>query len=539
MLNTMRGFASGFVAKLLLLFLVITFGIWGVGDILRSSGTNYAARVGDQTVSLGEFARARAAASRQVEALGLKINPGALDMSILRQLVQQQLINLSLHDLGLYVNNTLLTERLRTEPLFSNKDGSFNAEAFHAIARNQNLSEGAMLQQMKNQISGEFIIASLDMSDITPPTSVRTLMSASALETRDAWVLTISPAAAPATISDEDLQAFYEQNKSVLYVQPESRNFDYVTLTAGELNALIDQSITPQMLADAAKAQPKAPQTTLHDMLRSEQRDTVTHQLQGTIDDTLASGASFADAVKKAGLHGNIHTLNGVTQTIAKTTQEEVARTVAEQGFVLSEGETSGLISTPHGTLVMVHVASIQPSSPQAFDKVKADVRGHVVDEKRREATRNQMQQVRAAITALGGEGKPTPTDAQYQAVFKQFHLAARHVAGLARPTGAKEANGIPASLQQAIFEHQVGNIAGPLMLENGGQMLAVVTATHHPNPQSIKEKSGTLEEKQRKEMADALNQSIQGQAFTAFAKKHPVIFNPKVLAAPAAGDAE
>ena len=182
---------------------------------------------------------------------------------------------------------------------------------------------------------------------------------------------------------------------------------------------------------------------------------------------------------------------------------------------------------------MIVHVTAIQPSAPQPYEKVAADVKAHVSDQQRRDATRQQVVKLRSAITALSGEGKPAPTDKQYQELFRQFHLTPRRVSGISRPTPTdKTVNGLPVSLVQAIFERQVGNVAGPLALDNGGQMLAIVTANHHPAPETLKEKSGAAQEQHLKELSAGLNQSVQNQTLTSLLKRYPVVVNQKLGAA-------
>ena len=539
MMDTMRSFASGIVAKLLLLFLVITFGVWGVGDILRNSGTTYAAKVGDETITVGEFERQKNVVARQMQAIGMaNVNMSALNGSVLRQLIQQRLVGMAMQDLGLYVNKALLADVVRHEPVFQNPDGSFNKQAFQAVLQNHRISEGELLRQMKDETGGKFLLASLDMSDVMPPAPVRNLVAAAALETRDAWIVTIAPVSAPATIADADLNAFYERNKSVLYMQPETRDLQYVTLKPAQIDALVDQSITADMEKEAVASQPKASKSEIKERLRSEQRDHVLHDLQGTIEDALASGVSLGDALKKSGINSPPHELKNLTEAQAKASTDDVTKTAASQGFTMGEGETSGLIVSAHGAPMIVHVDAVKAAAPQEFKAVEADVRARVGEQQRRDAVRSRMQEVKEALTKLASDDKQGTTDKQWQDVLARFHLTARRETNLSRPANEKTAqDGIPASLAQAIFEHEVGTVAGPLTLDSGGQMLAIITATHHPSSAPVK--GSAANQKAEKELSDALNQSVQMRAFTSFSERHRVKINEQVLSSGAAQAAD
>lgn len=542
MLDTMRSFSSSFVSKLLMIFLVITFGVWGVGDILRSTGANYAAEVGDQKVTLSEFALHKAQIARQMESMGVKAPMSALEINVLRQLIQQKLITLGVRDLGLYVNDTLLTRNLRGQPMFQDKDGRFSGQAFRAVAQSQRVSEQTLLQQVKDDAASQFMAASLDMSDVVPPASVRSIIAATESETRDAWILTIPQASITSDVTEEELKDFYEKNKSLLYVQPESRTLEYVTLSQAQVTALIDASITPEMLEGAAKAQPKLTRETIREQFRTEQREQVMHDLQAALDDALAGGATLAQAAEKAGIKSGVRRMENINQTLAKTSNDDITKTVTEQGFAMGDGETSGIVFTPRGTPVIVHVSAIQASTPLPYDKVESDVRGHVAAQERREATRLRVQQVKEALKNLASadeksEEKRVPTEQEYQAVFRANQISARRVSNLARPNpiAKTEVYGVPASLHQSIFEREIGSVAGPLALENGSQQLAIITASHHPEIKDTPEKTGYAQKKEFRELAAALNQTIESAALTALAKRHTVKVNQKALTPPEA----
>ena len=55
MLDSLRKASQTLVAKLLLMLLVVSFGVWGVASSLKSSHTDAVITVGDQTVTAKEF----------------------------------------------------------------------------------------------------------------------------------------------------------------------------------------------------------------------------------------------------------------------------------------------------------------------------------------------------------------------------------------------------------------------------------------------------------------------------------------------------
>jgi peptidyl-prolyl cis-trans isomerase D len=436
----MRKMASGFVAKLLMLFLVVSFGIWGISDVFRETGANYAATVGSATISGGAFAKQKALITRRAEALGLKdLNPSALDGAILRQLIQQKLVNLTMQDLGLYVSQSLLAQMLREEPAFQNKDGSFNKDAFAHMLREQRISERDLLSQVQDEAETKFLLSSLDASDLGYPDSVRALNATAALETRDAWIVTIAPSNAPTIIDEATLKAFYEQNKSILYVKPESRALEYVVLRPQQLEAAIDSSITDAMRAEAKKQQPQASAQEIKERLRKEQREKAMHALEASLDDALAGGATLSEALSKANLSAPIHTLNDVSDKDPKTTEDDVLKTVINQGFQMGDGETSGLILSQNGTPLIVHVKSLTIAGAQDYAAVASDVHDRVAEKMRGDAARARVQEVKEALGKITGDSAHV-TEPQLQAALAPFNLRAREAKGLSRPQATMSA---------------------------------------------------------------------------------------------------
>jgi len=80
--------------------------------------------------------------------------------------------------------------------------------------------------------------------------------------------------------------------------------------------------------------------------------------------------------------------LNNATADMAKTSEDDVTKTVAQQGFGLSEGEISHLIASKKGTLLMVSAKKINAAAPKSFDEVKADVKAHLGKELAADAAR-------------------------------------------------------------------------------------------------------------------------------------------------------
>ncbi len=518
MLGTMRSFNKSVFSKLLLLPIVVSFVIWGIGDMLRASGPTFAAQVGHDTISVGEFEQQRGQMARQLQNMGIsQLPPGKLEEMVIRQLVQEKLTLLTMQEMGLYVNDTLAGKSIANMKEFADDNGKFSGQKFTSLLARQHLPESVFVNALKREIAGKFLIESMSMKDAAVPPSVLALEAMTNGETRDAVLFTVPARASSSEADDAKLQQYYNEHKDTDYARAETRDLEYVVLTPAQIDAAIEKSITPAMLAEAAKEHPNQNDVQLRVELVKEQRDDALRNLTNTVEDELAAGKTITQAFAKAGIDTQAKTLEHATPELAKTSEDDVTKTVAEQGFSLGQGEISRLIRTKKGTLLMVSVKKINAASPKPFDEVKGDVREKFLKMQAQEDAHSKAQTVKDALAKAPN----------WQAVAEDQHLSTRVVSRLARPTSPKETDGVPAALQQALFEHKIGEVAGPLTLPNGDQLMALVTASHFP---TINEAAAEKPSKASAQITSNLAGDIENRAYQSFADRYKVVVNPAIL---------
>src|SRR4051812_2066243 len=95
MLNSFRSMAHSWVAKILMLLLILSFGLWGIGDMLRSGGSAMeVAKVGGTAITGIELQRALRVETENVRRmLGDHDSPEIHKTLNLPQRALQKLIN--------------------------------------------------------------------------------------------------------------------------------------------------------------------------------------------------------------------------------------------------------------------------------------------------------------------------------------------------------------------------------------------------------------------------------------------------------------
>ncbi len=521
MLDTMRNLSKSLVSKALMVLLVISFAVWGVGDIARSGGANYAAKVGGERISLAEFSQQRTLVAQQLEQLGIGgLRPGALELTVLRQLIQQKQALLAMRDLGLFVDDTLVASTTAQLPEFKNPSGKFDRMIFTASLARQNTSEQTFIAQMRRNIAGQFFTDSIAMGDIVAPQSINQLQTFLAGETRDVVVFTI-PANAPVKAASEaELQAFYESNSRTYYMNPEQRTLEYVTISPAEIDALVVRSLASEAAVGKLPASAPTDANT-----KREARDRVLQELSNRIEDSLAGGQTMAQAFRSAGVEVSVRRAEGVTEALAATTSDDVLQTVYKQGLQLGEGEVSRLIRSPQGTSLMLTLTQITPATPKPYASVAADVKKRYDEQQRRDAAREKALALKATLAK----------NPDWHTVANAQNVSTRVVSGIARPSTIKPGGAnspLPPSLQTAVFERAVGEIAGPQTRDNGEQLIALITASKLP------ERTAILANTARPSAARnaALAQEIEGRMYQSFGQRHAIDINPQLMRSLSAG---
>src|SRR5215831_15598115 len=116
--------------------LVISFAIWGIGDIFRGFGLNSAIQIGGTEISTEQFRQMYSERLQQIgRRTGRPITPdqaraAGLDRQILGQLIAETSLDEKAKALHLGISNAEVAERITTDPNFRGVNGKFDRTRF-------------------------------------------------------------------------------------------------------------------------------------------------------------------------------------------------------------------------------------------------------------------------------------------------------------------------------------------------------------------------------------------------------------------------
>ncbi len=464
MLQALRSTVGSWIVKILFVLLILSFGVWGIGDIFRGRTDTTAAQVGDVKISTVELDNAfRQEVNRLRQMLGGQIDAEqakalGLVNQTLDQLIQRHLLTLAADDAGLRVGDPLVLGQLRAEPAFRNQLGQFDPEQFRRVLAANQLTEDGYVQLLRTEIKRTQLVGAVAAGAQAPGALVDDLFRRQA-ERRIAETVLVPNAAMGdvGTPDDAALTAFH-QEKAVRFTAPEFRK-----LTVGKLaveDIAKDITVSDEDLHAAYDARAAEFQT--------PERRTVDQVLVADeaaarkIESSLAQGQSLEEAASAAG--AEVLTLNSLAR-------EDLLPELTEPVFSLQQGGISAPVQSPLGWHV-VRVSGIEAGSTQAFEQVRDTV---LADVKRDRAMDTVFESANKVEDALAGGA--TIEDVAQRFGLRLIEVPAIDANGRKPDGGVVE--GLPAAQQvaQAAFGLQQGAATTLTETPDGDYFIARVDA--------------------------------------------------------------
>src|SRR5665213_283746 len=135
--------------------LVVSFAIWGIGDIFRGFGANSALKIGNTEISTEQFRQFYTDRLQQISRqAGRPITPDqaramGIDRQVLSQLVAETTLDEQTKALGLGISNDEIASRITNDPTFKGVNGEFDRTRFAAIIRDAGYTEARFVDEQR------------------------------------------------------------------------------------------------------------------------------------------------------------------------------------------------------------------------------------------------------------------------------------------------------------------------------------------------------------------------------------------------------
>jgi len=372
MLGILRSAAGTWVAKGLLILLVLSFLVWGISGRLMGglAGHDSVIIAGGTKVSINEY---RLAYDRQLAVMSQQFGQRltheqakalGIDNQVLAQLVSGAVLDEQARKLGLGLSKDRLAELTREDPAFKGPGGQFDRRTFEYMLQQIGMRPEDYLKN-RAQVAVRQQIVEAVSDGLKAPATFFKAVALYRGEDRTIDYLTlpkalVEPIAAP---SDSVLSAYFDANKKT-YAAPEYRKFSYVRLEPVDI--MDTTAVTDQQVSDdynKNKARYTTPELRTIEQLVFKTPDAAKAAL-----DSLKAGATFDKLVTAEG-KTQADTLLG---TLAK---DKIAdKAVADAAFALNANEVSQVVQGAFGP-VLLRVTEIKPEVVKSLAEVSDQIR--------------------------------------------------------------------------------------------------------------------------------------------------------------------
>jgi peptidyl-prolyl cis-trans isomerase D len=460
MLRGLRKASSNWLGKAVMAavvgFLVISFAIWGIGDIFRGFGRSTVAKIGRNELTVEQFRTLYNDRLQQFSRqLGRPISADqarstGLDRVIVGQIFSEILLDERTRALGLALSDAEVAKLITNDPGFRGANGEFDRFRFEQTIRSAGYTEPRYVAEQRRQALRRELAGTIASGLDAPKAMVEALNRYQNEQRSIEYVLLDRALAGDIASPPPEALAKYFEERKILFRTPEYRKLVIVSLIPSELARWIEISD-----ADLKRAyEERRARYITPERRHILQVDFPNAGAASAAAERIAKGASFVDIAKELGKSEKDIDLG----TLPKAAM--IDRAVADAAFSLKEGEVSAPVQGRFGT-VLVQVLKIEPEQGRPFDQVAGELKQELATAR----AKNDIFDLYNKIEDARAEGKSLAEAAanlKLEARTVELDRSGRDPAGA--PVKLPDAQ----RLLPAAFTTDIGVERDPLQFEDG-----------------------------------------------------------------------
>ncbi len=393
MLESLRNWSKGWVAAILILLLVGSFGIWGVQDWMNVTTTTKIATVGGTDITperfqqeftnyIAKFARETKQELSTAQAKALNFDRVALD-----ELLTREALLAKAKTMGLSVTNEQIVDVLRAN--IGDGRGGVDTNRLQMILQQGQFSEAQFYEMIRSDLLRSQMLRSITSGTTLPPGLERALHKYR-LERRVMEYVVIDAARA-GTIGDPAeaaLKKYYEKHAAARYSAPEYRGFSYVAIKPADVAAGV--VVTEEEIKAAYERAKRFFETP--EKRKLEQIKFKSEAAAKAAKAKLDAGQTFEAVAQAEGFKLEDIKLGDVSKTDT---------TIPPAAFELALNKVSEPVKGPFGW-VIVRVLGITPGTVKTLDEAREEIRKRFVEDRSKDLLSALTNKFEEAV----GEGK-------------------------------------------------------------------------------------------------------------------------------------
>ncbi len=354
--------------------MILSFALWGVGDILSSGNSQLAAKVGSEKITLDEF-------YHEFQNTVSNYNQATNSNLSLRDAYDIQLHNLLLNDLifskmvnnyakkyQIYINEETLKAVIKKMPQFKNSDGNFSNLKYKNYINSNFANEELFLKQIENKIYQGLVYETFNMSNSINEKIINYLYQFES-EKRAINYLIFDKSKIDLDINDNLINEYFKKNQNDFEIR-EKTIVDYLEIN---LKDFIEQSdITEDQLM-------KYYELNIEQYIEKENRNIEFVRFNNLSDAMNYYDISneFDKDKKSQFVKSKTLTINTIENFTGGTFSDQINKSI----FNLKLNETSKPLSYDNLGYYVFKVLKIKPQIVKSFNEVKDEIKNYIASE--------------------------------------------------------------------------------------------------------------------------------------------------------------
>jgi peptidyl-prolyl cis-trans isomerase D len=380
MLEAIRERAQGWIARVILGLLVLTFAVWGVESYIKDGGeAPPAAKINGGEISQNEFLKSlkeqREAMQQQ---MGAKVDDKALRAKVMEQMINTRLLSEAAQKAGFAILDPQIDAVLGGVEVFQ-EGGKFSSARLDSWLRSQGMTQ----PQLRAMIAQDLLLKQVQIGygegAVAPmPVAVRLqALLAQQREVNEAgfdrkdFLKSVS-------IDDKAVQAEYDAHKND-YVTPASLRLQYLVLSQAKLEEqaqVSDDQARKFYEANAARFQEPERRRASHILIKidagadAKARQAAKAKAEQILAEVKKSPANFGELARKYSQDPVSGEKGG---DLGSFTRDMMVKPFSDAAFQMQQGAISGLVESQFGYHI-IRLDGIVPGAKIGFEAAKADI---------------------------------------------------------------------------------------------------------------------------------------------------------------------
>jgi peptidyl-prolyl cis-trans isomerase D len=437
--------------------LVVSFAIWGIGDIFRGFGRSSLAKIGKTEVTIEQF---RSLYTDRLQNFGRQIGRPitleqaralGIDQQIKNQIFSEMLLDERVRTLRLGISDAEIARRITQDPGFQAPNGQFDRQRFVELLRNAGFTEQRFVAEQRRTMLRQQLIGTITGAPIAPTAMVEATDRFQNEQRTIEYVLFDRAQAGDVAAPAPDVLSQYFEPRKAQFRAPEYRKVVVVAVIPAERARWIEISDEDLKRAyEERKVRLTTPERRQIQQIVFPKADDAR-----AASERIAKGETFEAIAKERGLADRDIDLG----TVARAAMLD--RVVADAAFALKEGEVSAPVQGRFGT-VLLRVIKIEPEKVPTYEEAAEQLRTDLANEK----SKSEVTAIYDKVEDERSLGKPLAETAE------KLKLEARtiEIDRFARDPKNQPVTNLPQQqrLVSGAFTADIGTDNDPLQVDGG-----------------------------------------------------------------------